>query len=75
MHICTYLITYINMYTYCVEHIYIYIYIYIYSLYCIYIRTEYTTLAVAFHRYNRKVRHDVMTLQGPFLVHQAETQR
>ena len=69
MHICTYLITYINMYTYCVEHIYIY------SLYCIYIRTEYTTLAVAFHRYNRKVRHDVMTLQGPFLVHQAETQR
>ena len=71
MHICTCLITYINMYTYCVEHIYIYIY----SLYCIYIRTEYTTLAVAFHRYNRKVRHDVMTLQGPFLVHQAETQR
>ena len=25
MHICTCLITYINMYTYCVEHIYIYI--------------------------------------------------
>ena len=31
MHICTYLITYINMYTYCVEHIYIFFVLYLYQ--------------------------------------------